>query len=359
MKSVVLQKEPQITLTENLKILRSANVNYIFNHKTGDSIVWGKTLKEDPDYSPFGPFIADIEITTICKGINNVPCPFCYKSNTSVGRNMTLGTFKKIFDKLPKSLQQIAFGVDSQCTSNPDTFKIFQYCRDNNVIPNVTVADISEDTAKKLAILCGAVSVSNYPIMYNDSNLCYDSVKRLSDAGLKQVNIHQLVSKQTLPDVFQLLTDTKTDERLKGLNAIVFLSLKQVGRGKGFDLVEQTDYNLIIKYCLENDIKFGFDSCGCFSFLEAVKDHPAFEMFKTVSEPCESTRFSSFINVDGKFSPCSFLDEKMTEKIGLDVLECTDFIDDIWLQEQTINFRETSIRCMKHHKNCPAYNIIK
>ncbi len=173
--------------TISSKELRSSNVNYIFNKYTGQHIVWGKTLDDDPDYSPYGPFIADIEITTICNGIDGIVCPWCYKSNTQNGHNMTFDTFKIIFHKLPNCLVQAAFGVDSTCTSNPDTFKIFEYCREHGVIPNVTVADINDDTAKKLANVCGAVAVSNYPSMYkNGENKCYDSVKKLTDAFLSK-----------------------------------------------------------------------------------------------------------------------------------------------------------------------------
>lgn len=91
----------EISTVNDIKRLTSPEVNYIFNKNNGISMVWGKDVNDDPDYSPYGPFIADIEITTICSGINNIPCPFCYKSNTTKGHNMSLETFKKVFAKLP------------------------------------------------------------------------------------------------------------------------------------------------------------------------------------------------------------------------------------------------------------------
>lgn len=353
--------------SEGRKTLQSENINYLFNKKTGLSIVYGENKEDDPDYSPYGPFIMDIEITTICKGINNVPCKFCYKGNTLIGNNMSFDVFKKIFDKLPHQFddsgkkifltQQVAMGVDSQCISNPDANKIFNYCRDNGVIPNITVADITEEKAKELASVMGAVAVSHYPKMYNGDNLCFNSVKYLTDAGLKQVNIHQLLAKETLDDVYQLLQNVKTDDRLKGLNAVVFLSLKKVGRGKRFNSVSQSDYNDIVKYCIDNNIKFGFDSCGCFKFLNAVKDHDDFKKFEQMAEPCESLRFSGFINVDGNFFPCSFLDEKNTVDEGLDILNCNNFIDDIWNNMYSKIFRDSCIDNMRCKRGCPIYNI--
>ena len=67
----------------------SPSYNTVFNTETGFFARWGKTQDEDPIMSPFGNEIADIEISTICKQ----GCKFCYKSNTAVGKNMSLETF--------------------------------------------------------------------------------------------------------------------------------------------------------------------------------------------------------------------------------------------------------------------------
>ena len=68
---------------------------------------------------------------------------------------------KKVIDAMP-FVTQIAFGVDAQCTSNPYTFEIMKYAREKGIVPNVTVADISDNTADFLATTCGAVAVSRY-----------------------------------------------------------------------------------------------------------------------------------------------------------------------------------------------------
>ena len=68
-----------------------------------------------------------------------------------------------------------------------------EYCRENGVIPNITVAQIDDTVAKKLSELCGAVAVSRYA--YKDA--CYDSVNKLTYLGMKQVNIHQMISQET------------------------------------------------------------------------------------------------------------------------------------------------------------------
>jgi hypothetical protein len=86
------------------KFVRSENYNYNFDKKMGEFIRWGKTLDDDPIMAPSCE-IADIEISTVCNGIGlsmetRKPCPWCYKSNTSCGTNMSFEIYKKILDKL-------------------------------------------------------------------------------------------------------------------------------------------------------------------------------------------------------------------------------------------------------------------
>lgn len=66
------------------KALVSDVVNYYFNKETGFTATWGKTKEEDAIYSPFGPLIADIEISTICHGVNGTPCKWCSPMGTKI-----------------------------------------------------------------------------------------------------------------------------------------------------------------------------------------------------------------------------------------------------------------------------------
>jgi len=347
-------KEYIIEENDTLKVLKSPELNYIFSKKTGFSAVWGASEKDDPDYSPFGPFIVDMEITTICKGPGGHLCPFCYKANTPNGQYMSFDLFKQTFDKLPDTVQQIAFGVDAECESNPYVWEIMSYCRNKGVIPNVTVADISDDTADMLASLCGAVAVSRY----TNKNFCYDSVKKLVDRGMKQTNIHQMISQETLHQVWETLDDIiHCEPRLKGLNAIVFLSLKQKGRGTGYTPLSSGEFATIVNFCIRNNISFGFDSCSAPKFLESVKGHEQEEQFKVVAEPCESTRFSAYIDVSGNFIPCSFMPGVNGWDRGLSVPECNDFVRDIWNHERTTLFRDKCVSCMHDSKACQYFEV--
>lgn len=350
----------EIIENDTIKCLRSKDVNYTFNKVNGNSFVWGRTTEEDPDWSPYGPFIADIEITTKCKGPGGKLCKFCYKSNTTSGYNMSLETFQTVFDKFPPTLQQIAFGVDAQCESNPDTFKIMQYCRDNGVIPNVTVADITDETATELSRLCGAVAVSRY----DDKDICYDSVKKLTDKGMEQVNIHMMISEETYDQALLTICDIDEDPRLKDLNAIVFLSLKKKGRGYGYNQLSDSRFRTLTQLCLKLGVSFGFDSCSALKFLKSVEGHPDYDKFVKVSEPCESARFSAYVNVDGCYVPCSFCEDVLchmdgTESWGkgINVAECDDFMKDIWYNRHNKMFRDKSLVCLENNVACQVFDI--
>jgi hypothetical protein len=273
---------------------------------------------------------------------------------------MSFDTFKTIIDKMPKSLGQIAFGADAEATLNPNLFRMMTYCREKFIVPNITVADVQPETAQLLSSLCGAIAVSYYPQI--DKNRCYDTVDLLSNRyGMEQVNIHCLVADFMEDSIYELLEDVKTDPRLKNLNAIVFLSLKQKGRGEKFKRLSDKKYKKLVDNLMNHEIQFGFDSCSAFRFLEAVKDHPEFEKLKEMSEPCESTKFSLYINEDGIMFPCSFTErgifagEDWSE--GIDMTKIDDFLKDVWYDPRVVKVREKITECGKCAKSCFAFEV--
>ena len=331
------------------KRLVSENYNYHFDKKTGMFHRWGKTQDEDPQVGI--PEIADIEITTICNGPENVLCPECYKKNSHVGTNMSIETYEKILDKLPLSITQVAFGADANLSSNPDIWKIMEATRKRGVVPNITVADVDDYTADMLTTYCGAVAVSRYA----NKNLCYDSIKRLTDRGMKQVNIHIILSATSFDMVLETISDMRNDPRLAKMNAIVFLSLKQKGRGYNKETMSMEQFSEIVQIALDSGISFGFDSCGSHKFIRSIQGHDNFKNMVQSVEPCESSLFSTYIDVDGMFHPCSFSPKtKIWGYDGLDVVNCTDFLKDIWYHERTVAFRKS---LLEGGRNCPLYNI--
>lgn len=350
----IIQNMLKIIDTPEYKIARSKNYNFTFNKKTGFFARWGKTLKDDPESAP-SPEILDIEISTICHGITGTPCPWCYKSNTAVGTYMKLDTFKQILAKFPKTVTQIAFGI-GDVDSNPDLWAIMQYCRDHGIVPNITVngARLYKQTVKNLAKYCGAIAVSLY-----DYDVCYNAVQQLTDAGMKQVNIHCLLSEETYDRCMQVMKDSKTDPRLKNLGAIVFLWLKPKGdRNQLHQITSFKQYQDLVDYALGHEIRFGFDSCSAASFMNAVRGRKEYQQLAMMAEPCESTLFSYYINVDAKAFPCSFTEnEKHFE--GIDLLKVKDFIKDVWFGAETIRFRNKLVYNKDIHgcRNCPIFKI--
>lgn len=333
----------------DVKKFRSENYNYDFNMITGHFERWGKSKKDDPSYSEFGPEILDIEISSIC----SFGCKFCYKSNTPNGKHMSFDSFKSIIDKFPKyndihSLTQIAFGA-GDIDASEDLWFMMRYCRENKIVPNITINGdrLTDNIVDNLSSLCGAIAVSRY----QDKNICYNAVKTLTDKGMDQINIHQLVCEETYSDILETLGDIKTDPRLKKINAIVFLSLKQKGRGKNHTRLSDDKFANIIKICLKNSITFGFDSCGANKCAKVMGDLGILSKYEQYIEPCESAAFSSYISVDGMFYPCSFADK---ETGGIDLNNIDDFLKDLWHNKNTCLERK---RIQDNGRRCPYFNV--
>lgn len=338
--------------SDKVKVVKSDNYNYVFNKENGVFIRFGKNKDNDPLFAPANE-ILDIEITDICKGVDGKPCKFCYKANTPNNKNnMSFDTFKKIIDKMKEHnfINQLAFGVDAQAESNPDLWKMADYARANGIIPNITVADISDEIADKLVKVMGAVAISRY----SDKDICYNSVKKLTDRGLNQCNIHQLVSDETYEQIKETFNDIKTDKRLKDLNAIVLLSLKKKGRGKSFHVLSKEKFKKIVDLGFELGIPMGFDSCTQPKFLEAIKDRKNYKELEMMSEPCESFLFSAYINCLGTFYPCSFCEGEGEWKEGIDVINCNNFVKDVWFNPKANKFREKLLEC---NRKCPMFNV--
>ena len=352
--------------SDKTKMLRSKGYNFNFNKVSGYFERWGTTLEDDPDYSPFGPEILDLEISTSVRPehMKNYDkerlvydggclgnCAFCYKSNGHYPTyNMNLDEFRNIVQTMPKTVGQIAFGI-LNIESNPDFFQMMSYARKSGIIPNYTCHgfDVTDEVAKKTSELCGAVAVSVY-----NKTASYNAIKKFTDNGMDQVNIHYMISEETYDKAFEIMDDMRHDERLFAMNAIVFLSLKTKGGGENFTQLSTEKYNKLVAYALEKGVPFGFDSCGAHRFLNAVKYHKDYKNFEMMAEPCESSCFSSYINCKGEYFACSFAEGHDMFSKGLDVLSTDDFLGEVWNGKETQNFRDVLLGQNRH---CPLYDI--
>lgn len=332
--------------TDKIKIISSENYNYFFNKVNGEFYRWGKNHEDNPTEAPT-PELLDIEISTIC----DMKCNSCYKDNTSIGKNMSLQTFKNIISKFKINNQffitQIAFGIGS-LSANPDLFSIMKYCREIGIIPNITINGngLTAQTAKHLSMVVGAISVSHY-----SDDTCFNAVKLLTDVGLTQVNIHQIVSVETYYDCMDLLSKAKTDSRLEKLNAIVFLALKKKGRGINMSSLSLEKYQEIFIKAFKQEVRFGMDSCSAPILLDFINKNPQYKDLEQYCEPCESGLFSWYINVEGIGFPCSFCEEKT---IKFNLLDYKNFLD-VWYDKELIKWKDNLIET--RNLGCPIYKI--
>ena len=255
--------------------------------------------------------------------------------------------------------------VELNVHTNPDLVKMFDYCHNNahnpGVIPNLTVhgGGLTDEWIATLAKYIGGIAVS----LYSDKELCYNSVERLSKAGIVQVNIHKVISEETLSECFQLVEDAATDQRLKEhLKAVMFLTLKPMGKRNKFHTCKDvTQYKKLINRAMELGVQIGFDSCSAPTFLMSLKDDPNFDKYAEMVESCESSRMSGYANVKGEWWHCSFSEEHPRWK-SVNLLEVEDFMKDVWNHPEVLKFRDALVSQDNKHicsdcYLCPSYSL--
>ncbi len=358
--------DAQIVDTEKFKVLKSPNYNFFFDKRSGFFIRFGKTKEDDGDPSLGLPEILDFEVSTKCSGVSMSgnkasPCRFCYKSNNNSGSYMSTEDFTKVIDKMPKSLTQCALGIGN--VDQPNLFELMDVLIDRDIVPNLTINGdrMTPEIYDNLASRCGAIATSYY-----DKDLTFNAVYELATVRkMSQINIHMFLSEETYEKSVQLIDDIKTDSRTKDLNAIVFLSAKLRGNAEKNDyhILSQEKYNIIAQKALHSGINCGMDSCSAFKTLIAYKNEPNFDKIKDSVEPCESGVYSSYINKDGYYFPCSFTEGLDHGEVvgdwrqGINVLECDDFLIDVWFAEKTRKASKEVIRCRNCSKSCSIFEI--
>lgn len=393
-------EKAKINENDRYKALMSSDYNFLFDKVSGNFYRWGKgdytkpknkinpdemkiyltwcyiwknkfNLKEfvcdldtDGDDTIFLPNIADIEISTKCKGVSiggnkPTPCKMCYKSNTNNGKYMSTEDFTNIIDKLSPMCCQVALGIGN--IDQPNLFEIMDVCIDRGIVPNITINGygMTDDIYDKLSDKCGAISVSYY-----DKDLCFNAIYELATVrGMKQVNIHAYTAENTYDTLLQLIDDLQTDVRVKDMNAVVLLQAKLKGNAllNGHKQLNQEKFNILSQKLLKSGLSYGSDSCGAFKTIESFKDEPNIKEIEDSVMSCESTIESVYINVDGNYYPCSFSEgvdiNGLDWKQGISVLDCNDFIKDIWFHKRTRQFSKSVLECRKCRKSCPIYEI--
>ena len=91
-----------------------------------------------------------------------------------------------------------------------------------------------------------------------------------------------------------------------------------------------------------------------------------YERMIMMAEPCESTKFSLYINEKGQCVPCSFMENMNWNEISdikyFDMLDDSiknsdDFIKKVWNSPEYLNFGKCSSCAIGKGQGCHIYNI--
>lgn len=350
----VVYHGPTFKMTMN----ESHTYHCFFSKLDGFNLRFGKTIDDDPEYCGLGPEIADIEIVTgSCPKVNSENCRWCYKNNTSApGKVMTLEDFQEVISRFPINLTQVALGITG-VKSNPYLKDILIYLRKLGIIGNLTLtgADLDDEMVDVLCEYCGACAVSCYD---KAKELCYNTIKRLHDNAKEKfnrdmhLNMHIVIADFSMDHIMDVLNDIKNG-KVPGLRSVVMLHAKPVGRAKNLDCsLSKENLTKVIKFCLDNNISFGFDSCNGHNVQDILMEMGKPELCGSI-EPCESGLMSIYVNVEGKITPCSFV-EHVYENSAIDLLNSDAMVKDVWMTDKMLNaFRN----CTKCSKSCPIYSL--
>ena len=280
------------------KLFSSADYNSVFSFVDGTLMRWGSTVDEDPVWSPFGPEIVEIEISTVC----HRGCGFCYKENNARGHNMAYSTFESIIHMLPPTVNQVTLAV-GDIDANPELSRMLSLLRERRISCTITINGerMTPDLYDLLAEYCSAISISLY-----DRSTAYTAITEFVKRGVKQLSLQVILAEEHLELIRDIIFDM-----LKGdlqLYSLMFVVLKPLGRMK--DLHPIKDYDALVPlldYALARGLRIGMDACSRNFQMDFLSSSVFFEHWKRQSFSCEAGSFSLYLNVDGVAFPCSLL----------------------------------------------------
>ncbi|MBT4482898.1 MAG: radical SAM protein [Candidatus Latescibacteria bacterium] len=297
----------------------------IFHKNTGQFIRGNEPDSEDDVFwSEECPEMLDISITGMC----NRECDFCYRNSKPDGNHLPVGKLRFVLDQIKDNfICQIALGGGNP-PLHPEFPEILRMIReDYGIVPNYTYngCDLSDEGLDASEKYCGAVAVS----WYDDEKRWFAETTRLIIAGIK-TNAHFVLSSKSIKYATRILNGELSVP--DGLNAIVFLTHKPVGKGKESDCLvagsEELRSFLNTFSNHKHGFKVGFDSCFASAIVEQSEINPIYYDY------CEAGRFSAFISEDLFFYPCSF-----AEQLGGINLEHTPLVEAWETGKQFVRFR--------------------
>ena len=329
---------------ENIVIINHKTEKYytMFNKNTGLFIRCEYKGYSEPFWDKTGPELIDISITNWC----DKKCSFCYRDSSVNGQHMSSEDFEEILRQAKEvGVFQIALGGGNP-NQHPNFIEFLKLSREKyGIVPSYTTngRGITKEIIEATKKYCGAVAVSMYA-PYEEFKNC---ISILIKNNIK-TNVHYLLSSETVDNAINMLINKVED--LKGINSIIFLNYKPVGKNASdkLRLNNNDNYKELFKI-LENNkfpFKIGFDSCSISGVLKNMNID-----IKYV-ESCEAGRFSAFISENMKFYPCSFMEKSYN---GYDLRKKS--IKDIWLNSSIFNNIRTKIKNNSCNDSCNVKNI--
>ena len=312
--------------TMRFRIDKENDFRSIFDTETGEYARITSNNVNAPDaFQSSMPELIDIGIMGKC----DRGCGYCYQNAKPTGSNMAVDDYFSILDQVKEDVYQVALGGAGNPNEHENFEEIIRRTReDYNIVPNYTtngdhLTDEQIELSKKY---CGAVAVS-----VHEGDGWRGAARRLIAAGVK-TNTHFILSERSISDAVEMLTNPKLHAP-EGLNAVVFLLYKPVGRGSDDLILKQSDeFN---EFCelvktWSGPFKLGFDSCSSSFIIDK-------ELANLDSiDCCEASRFSCYINPDLTVVPCSF---DIDKKLGMSLKEHS--LKEIWNSHGWNNLRQT------------------
>lgn len=251
----------------------------------------------------------------------------CYQSGDSKHEpHMLFEDYKRLIDQSRGKTFQIALGGRGDPDQHPDFLKMIRYARENDIVPNFTTSGYGLDFSLLTEVkkYCGAVAVSHYRSHYTTR-----AIQALLAHGIK-TNIHFVLGNNSLDEAIDWMENKKVP---KGINRVIFLLHKPVGRGQAGNVLKFDDPKVKHFYHLfneeENCLMAGFDTCTAPALI-----HFAPRIAKTSYDTCEGGRFSAYVTPDFKLLPCSF---DGSQKYAVDLKQHT--VEDAFNSEAFDAFR--------------------
>lgn len=311
------------------------------NYTTGVTFRWGTTFDDNPEFAPY-PELIDISISNRC----DKNCTFCYRDSNKDGKLMDVDEYDFILNQLTNEkygpVFQVALGGGEPC-EHPDLIQIIKNTREKGIVPNLTTNGeyLTDELIQTFKQDCGAIALSMSDFQ---DKFSLTKLKKLVKRNVK-FNIHYLLAKDTISDAIKIL-DGGYDHLLNGVNAVVFLTHKSMGRANEKNNLEKGELLTTFLSKIDNkqsSTRIGFDAC----FVPLLLRHTNIDT--QFVDACECGFFSAYIDENLTVKPCSFSNNEQFN------YSLKDFsLEEIWHNKfkkyRDVAGNQCSISCSKNNE---------